>query len=107
MVDVRCSHGYIECSCSFVWQGRKEKTFGLKVSPCCDPDTTDVPKCQEGFISFLCRPLFEELAAVNAAGGIVMRVRSMLIAPVPCGGLRRCAFHEHRCAFPDKPSQVR
>ncbi|KAJ1556195.1 High affinity cAMP-specific and IBMX-insensitive 3',5'-cyclic phosphodiesterase 8B [Cladochytrium tenue] len=43
----------------FFMQGDKEKASGLPVSMFMDRATTQVPKCQVGFIDFLAMPLFE------------------------------------------------
>ena len=40
-------------------QGDLERTQGFKISPFCDRTTTDVNKCQMGFIRFIVSPLYE------------------------------------------------
>nr|CEL65403.1 TPA: 3'5'-cyclic nucleotide phosphodiesterase,putative [Neospora caninum Liverpool] len=64
----------------FFNQGEIEKTLRLRISPCCDPRTTDVPKCQDGFITFISRPLFEELALINTNSDIMRKCVPLLNA---------------------------
>ncbi|KYK63283.1 3'5'-cyclic nucleotide phosphodiesterase domain-containing protein [Toxoplasma gondii TgCatPRC2] len=64
----------------FFNQGKAEKRLRLRISPCCDPVSTDVPKCQDGFISYISRPLFEELALINTNGAIMQKCVPLLKA---------------------------
>ncbi|KEP61447.1 UNVERIFIED_CONTAM: 3'5'-cyclic nucleotide phosphodiesterase domain-containing protein [Hammondia hammondi] len=64
----------------FFNQGKAEKRLRLRISPCCDPVSTDVPKCQDGFISYISRPLFEELALINTNGAIMQKCVPLLNA---------------------------
>jgi len=45
----------------FFQQGDKEKQLSLPVSSFMDRDTTHVPKCQLGFIQYICLPTFTAL----------------------------------------------
>ncbi|PFH36573.1 3'5'-cyclic nucleotide phosphodiesterase domain-containing protein [Besnoitia besnoiti] len=62
----------------FFNQGKKEKEMGLRISPCCDPDATDVAKCQDGFITFISRPIFDELSLINPSGAIMQKCVPLL-----------------------------
>ncbi|KAI8908933.1 hypothetical protein EDD86DRAFT_190914 [Gorgonomyces haynaldii] len=46
----------------FFRQGDEEKSRGLPISPFMNRETTDIPKCQIGFIDFIVVPLYEAYA---------------------------------------------
>jgi hypothetical protein len=46
----------------FFRQGDQERQLNLEVSPGMDRETFDMPKSQQGFLSFLAKPLFETFA---------------------------------------------
>ncbi len=51
----------------FYAQGDKEKEMGLPISPLCDRNKEgNRPSSQIGFIDFICRPMFNQLVAVDA-----------------------------------------
>ncbi|CDJ59771.1 3',5'-cyclic nucleotide phosphodiesterase, putative, partial [Eimeria maxima] len=55
----------------FYNQGDEERLRSLPISPLCDRDKhADAPKSQMGFINFVAKPLFDELAAVDIGGAV-------------------------------------
>jgi len=55
-------HKWVDCVMEeFFQQGDKEKTLALPVSAFMDRETTHIPKCQLGFIQYICLPTFTAL----------------------------------------------
>ena len=49
----------------FFCQGDQEARVGLPISPFCDRHKdTDIPKSQQGFLKFVCRPFYAAAARV-------------------------------------------
>ena len=50
-------------------KGDEERLRSLPISPLCDREKhADAPKSQMGFINFVAKPLFDELAAIDIGG---------------------------------------
>ena len=51
----------------FFHQGERERTLGLPVTPFMDRPTAVIPKAQQGFLKYICIPLFRALVEVIPA----------------------------------------
>lgn len=53
----------------FFHQGDMEKAKGLEPSPMCDRNTTNITKCQVGFIDYIVKPIWKTLAEIISPDG--------------------------------------
>ena len=51
----------------FFYQGEQEKKLGLPVTPFMDRASASIPKAQQGFLKFICQPLFKAIGTVVPA----------------------------------------
>ena len=48
----------------FFTQGERERELGLPVTPFMDRPTASIPKAQQGFVKYICQPLFKAIVEV-------------------------------------------